>query len=204
MWGRYYMIASYLGERGLCLKQNEKLHLAVIKILSFLPCQSSLPFTTLPYVFPWSFSHTLENFVKIVFLEKVIPLCVLWPTAKSIYPTPNGSHCCFAILILISHLFPHTLFLAGIRVSLLTHLIHYLPFPFSPDNNHPTLLRNSQVNSCAFSFFLISTLKQKTFTEYQSCARHYAWAMVCQKWYSWLIFVYTTPSKVPWHIVGTQ
>lgn len=112
----------------------------------------------------------------------------------------QGCHCCFAILILISHLFLSTLSLAGIQVSLLTHLIHYLPFPFSPDNNYPTLLRNSQVAKNAFLFlffFLISTLKQQTFIEYQSCAGHHAWAVVCQKWYSWLIFVYTTYSTVP-------
>lgn len=77
------------GEETACLWQNEKLHFSFIKPL-FLPYQFSPLTTILPSVHPPSISYTMENFVKIVFLEKVIPLCVPWPTAKEVYPTPCG------------------------------------------------------------------------------------------------------------------
>lgn len=148
------------GER-VCCQQNEKLHFVFIK-----PHLSTMPVLTFnhqstPMCFPDPFLVLVRILLKLCSWRKSYH-CVHYGLMQDQSILLQGCHCCFAILILISHLFLSTLSLAGIQVSLLTHLIHYLPFPFSPDNNHPTLLRNSQVAKNAFSFlFFFSHLYLK-------------------------------------------
>lgn len=88
IWGKYVTL-SYLGKKWLAFgkMRNSTFHL-------LNPCfchtNSHLQSPSCPYVFPSSISYTMENFVKVVFLEKVIPLCVPRPTAKAVYSTPCG------------------------------------------------------------------------------------------------------------------
>ena len=177
--GKYHVTPSFGGQRGLTFRRIS--NSTFINPLSF--CHTPLTFNHHParMCFPDTLLVLWRILLKQCSWRKSYHYVYCGLLQNQSILLQMGSRCCFAILILISiyslaH-FPDQV----LQVSLLTHLIHYLSFPFSPDNNHPTSLRISKLTSCAFSFFLISTLKHQTFIEYQSCARHHVWAMVCQK-----------------------
>lgn len=127
------------------------------------------------------FSHTLllgffdplprhSGFVATVSMERFRPSCI-YPNLlqNQCICLLLGSRCCLTTQVLISCLSPSTHSLAGAsQPSLFTHVIHDLPFPFSPDNNCAPLLRNSQLTSL---WFLIFPSLYSEVTNYQLCGR---------------------------------